>query len=364
MRKYKNIFKNKRIIVTGHTGFKGSWLATWLILLGAKVTGISNNIPTNPSHFKYLKLKNKVDNCKLDIRNLKKLKKIFKSKKPDYVFHLAAQSLVKKSYLNPKYTLETNTIGTFNILESLKEVKKECVAVIITSDKVYKNIEIKRGYKENDVLGGKDPYSASKASAEIVIKSYIESFFPVKKTNVFIAVARAGNVIGGGDWSENRLIPDCVKSWAKNQKVFIRNPKSTRPWQHVLEAVWGYLLLAISLKENKSFHGEAFNFGPDNNFNHNVIRVVKTIKKYWQGISWTTKKIRKRNFYESNILKLNSNKAKALLKWRCALTFNETMKMVAEWYKNFYFNDKLSENFTILQIEKYQELLKKRKRNK
>ena len=364
MKKNKNIFKNKKIIVTGHTGFKGSWLVAWLILLGAKVTGISNNIPTNPSHFKYLKLKSKIDNYKLDIRNLKKLKAIFKLKKPDYVFHLAAQSLVKKSYLSPKYTLETNIIGTLNILESLKEVKKECVAVIITSDKVYKNVEIKRGYKENDILGGKDPYSASKVSAEIVIKSYIESFFPIKKTNVFIAVARAGNVIGGGDWSENRLIPDCVKSWAKNQKVFIRNPKSTRPWQHVLEVVRGYLLLALSLKKNKSFHGEAFNFGPDNNFNHNVIRVVKTMKKYWEGISWTTKKIRKKNFYESNILKLNSNKAKTLLKWRCILTFNETIKMVAEWYKNFYFSDKLYENFTILQIEKYQKLLKRRKRNK
>jgi len=359
IKKHKNIFKNKRVIVTGHTGFKGSWLATWLTLLGAKVTGISNNIPTNPSHFKYLKLKNKIDNRKLDIRDLKKLKKIFKSKKPDYVFHLAAQSLVKKSYLNPKYTLETNTIGTLNVLESLKEVKKKCFAVLITSDKVYKNIETKRGYKENDVLGGKDPYSASKASTEIVIKSYVDSFFPMKKTNIFIAIARAGNVIGGGDWSENRLIPDCVKSWAKNRKVLIRNPQSTRPWQHVLEAVWGYLLLAINLKKNKRFHGEAFNFGPDNKSNHNVIRVVKTIKKYWQGISWTTKK-RRRGFHESNILKLNSNKAKTLLKWRCILTFNETMKMVSEWYKNFYFGRKFSRNYTVIQIKEYEKLLNKR----
>ena len=171
-------------------------------------------------------------------------------------------------------------------------------------------------------------------------------------------------MIGGGDWSENRLIPDCVKSWAKNQKVFIRNPKSTRPWQHVLEVVWGYLLLALSLKKNKSFHGEAFNFGPDNSFNHNVMRVVKTMKKYWSGISWTIKKVRKKNFYESNILKLNSNKAKKFLKWRCRLTFDETMKMVAEWYKNFYFGDKLSKNFTILQIETYQELLKRKRLNK
>ena len=362
-RKFLN-FRNKKVLVTGHTGFKGSWLTSWLSLLGSKVMGISIDIPTNPSHFKTIKLKNKIKHKKLDIRNLKSLKKILKRYQPDYVFHLAAQSLVEKSYNNPIYTWQTNTIGTLNILESLREIRKKCVVVLITSDKSYKNLEIKRGYKENDILGGKDPYSASKASAELAIQSYISSFFPLKKTKILIGVARAGNVIGGGDWSKNRLIPDCVKSWAKKEKVFIRNPKSTRPWQHVLEAIYGYMTLAMHLKKNKSFHGEAFNFGPNNEFNHNVIHVIKTIKKYWMGISWVVKKTKKKNFHESNILKLNSNKAKILLKWRCILTFNETMKMVAEWYRNFYFNDKLSENFTILQIKKYQKLLKERKRNK
>ena len=219
---YYKQFRNKKVLVTGHTGFKGSWLTSWLVLLGAKVAGLSINVPTNPSHFEVAKLKKKINHKRIDVRNLKLLKTVFKKYQPDYVFHLAAQSLVKKSYLNPVYTWETNTIGTLNILESLREIKKKCIVVLITSDKSYKNLEIKRGYKENDILGGKDPYSASKAAAELTIQSYISSFFPIKKTKVLISIARAGNVIGGGDWSENRLIPDCVKSWSKN-----RNAKRT-----------------------------------------------------------------------------------------------------------------------------------------
>ena len=203
------------------------------------------------------------------------LKKIFKKYRPDYVFHLAAQPLVKKSYIDPVYTWSTNTIGTLNVLESLRVINKKCIAIIITSDKSYKNLEINRGYKEDDILGGKDPYSASKASAELAIQSQIASYFPLKKTKVLIGIARAGNVIGGGDWSENRLIPDCIKSWSKNKKVLLRNPNSTRPWQHVLEATRGYLKLAQSLKKNKKLHGEAFNFGPNYTKNYKVLIVVK-----------------------------------------------------------------------------------------
>ena len=291
-----SLFKNKTVLVTGHTGFKGSWLTSWLVLLGAKVIGLSIDIPTNPSFFKATGLKYKIKHKKVDIRNLKILKENFKKYKPDYVFHLAAQALVKKSYLNPIYTWTSNTIGTLNVLESLRHVNKKCIAVFITSDKSYKNLEIKRGYKENDMLGGKDPYSASKASAELVIQSYVSSFFPLKKTKVLIGIARAGNVIGGGDWSENRLIPDCVKAWSKNKKVLIRNPNSTRPWQHVLEAIWGYLLLAAKLKKNKKFHGQAFNFGPNYNANHNVISLVKLIKKHWENTSWIVVKKKKKIF--------------------------------------------------------------------
>ena len=206
----KKFFKNKTVIITGHTGFKGAWLSLWLHLLEAKVIGISNNIPSKPSLFKSLKFKKKIKDIRADLRDLNKLKKIFKKYRPDFVFHLAAQSLVKKSYTDPITTFTSNITGTLNVMESLRHIKKKCISVIITSDKSYKNLEIKRGYRENDILGGKDPYSASKASAELVIQSFINSYF--KNDNKLIGVARAGNVVGGGDWSDDRLIPDCVKA--------------------------------------------------------------------------------------------------------------------------------------------------------
>ena len=355
----QKIFKNKKIIVTGHTGFKGSWLTLWLKLFGAKVIGISNYIPSDPSHFKALGLKKNIIHKKLDLRNLKKLKKIFINYQPDFVFHLGAQALVKKSYTDPVYTWETNTIGTLNVLESLRLLKKECIAVLITSDKSYKNLEVKRGYHENDILGGKDPYSASKGSAELVIQSHLSSFFQRKNTRVRIGIARAGNVIGGGDWSDNRLIPDCVKSWSQNKKVIIRSPKSTRPWQHVLEATWGYFVLAANLKKNINFHGEAFNFGP-NTRNYKVISVVQIIEKYWKGISWKVIKKSKRDFHESDLLNLNCNKAKTKLNWSSILNFKETIKMSVDWYKEYYSNSKKIYLFSSNQIKFYQKLLKKR----
>ena len=357
---FSNIFKGKKVIVTGHTGFKGSWLSLWLNILGAKVIGLSIDIPSNPSHFKVTKLQNKINHRKIDIRNLKILKKTFKKHQPDYVFHLAAQSLVKKSYLHPIYTWETNTFGTLNILESLKELKKKCIVVLITSDKSYRNLEIKRGYKEEDILGGKDPYSASKASAELVIQSYINSFFQITKTKVFIGIARAGNVIGGGDWSENRLIPDCVKSWSRNKKVLLRNHNSTRPWQHVLEAIGGYLKLAISLNKNKKLHGEAFNFGPNDTKNYKVIYLVKLMKKYWKKVSWRVINKNRKGFYESNLLKLNCNKAKIKLKWKCVLSFKENINMVADWYKNYYSKPRNIYEISFNQIKQYEKLLNER----
>ncbi len=362
MIKKLKIFKNKKIIITGHTGFKGTWLTAWLTILGAKVVGISNKIPTKPSHYKTIKIKNKIKDLKADIKDLKKIKKIFKSEKPDFVFHLAAQALVKNSYQNPIETILTNSIGTLNILESLREIKKNCVAVIITSDKVYRNLEIARGYSEDDILGGKDPYSASKVSAEMIIKSYIHSFFPKENTKVLIGVARAGNVIGGGDWSKDRLVPDCVKSWSKGKKVTLRNPNSTRPWQHVLEALWGYILLAIYLKKNSKLHGQSFNFGPKNHLNCNVIKLVKTMKNYWKKISWKIKRNKGKRFYESSLLKLNSNKSKKYLGWSCVMTFSQTIKMVTEWYKNYYIDKEKISNLTYVQIKQYEKLLKDRKK--
>jgi CDP-glucose 4,6-dehydratase len=353
-------FRNKKVLITGHTGFKGSWLALWLNILGARVAGISNNFPSSPNHFKLLNLNKKILSKSLDIRNLEKLKKFIQKYQPDFVFHLAAQSIVKVAYENPIQTWSTNAIGTVNILESLRQLKKKCIAVIITSDKCYENLEIKRGYHENDRLGGKDPYSASKASADIAIRSYISSFFSHKNNNVFIAIARAGNVIGGGDWSPNRLIPDCIRSWSKKKKVLIRSPNSTRPWQHVLEAIYGYITLAINLCKNKNLHGQAFNFGPANNQNYKVISVIKLMKEYWQNVSWKLHKDDNKIFKESSLLKLNSQKAKKNLKWRSVLTFKENISLVTDWYKNFYVNPKQTYKLSSDQIEIYQKILNKR----
>lgn len=356
MPKLSNYFKNKTIIITGHTGFKGSWLTFWLNLLGAKVVGISKDIPTKPSIFKALMLKKKITHIKLDLNNLNKVKNIFIRYKPDYVFHLAAQSLVKKSYLNPVVTFNSNTIGTLNVLESLRYLKKKCISVIITSDKSYKNIETNKGYKENDLLGGKDPYSASKASAELVIQSYLESFFNLKSNKNLIAVARAGNVIGGGDWSTNRLLPDCIKAWSKKKKVIIRNPNATRPWQHIFEALRGYLELAIRLSKNSNLHGEAFNFGPKNSQNKSVIELIKQAKKNWKNVNYKIVKSKKKQ-YESKLLKLNSNKAKRLLKWESKLNFSHTIKMVIDWYKYFYKSNKDLNKFSENQLKNYLRLL-------
>tara|TARA_B100000401_G_C52504972_1_gene576808 strand:- start:8 stop:706 length:699 start_codon:yes stop_codon:yes gene_type:complete len=224
-------------------------------------------------------------------------------------------------------------------MESLVSLRNNCVAVIITSDKSYKNLETERGYKETDVLGGTDPYSASKASAELIIQSYFKSYL-IDRKNIRIAVARAGNVIGGGDWSEDRLIPDCVRSWSKNEKVIIRNPDSTRPWQHVLDALYGYITLSINLRKNIKLNGQAFNFGPSMNNNYKVIDVLKLVKKLWQNILWKIIKVKKREF-ESSLLKLNSSKANSILKWKCNLSFKESIYFTTEWYKYFYTKKKI-----------------------
>ncbi len=359
---YKKYFKNKKVLITGHTGFKGSWLALWLKSLNAKVCGISKSIPTNPSHYNALKLSNIIQSKFVDIKSFSKLNRIILQFQPDYIFHLAAQSLVKKSYSETLDTWNTNLIGTVNLLEVLKNYnKKKVTVVMITSDKSYKNLEIKRGYKEEDLLGGIDPYGASKSSAELAIKSYVKSFFSFKKKNISIAVARAGNVIGGGDWSKDRLVPDCVRSWSRKKKVLIRKPNSTRPWQHVLEALNGYLILATKLKENRNkYHGQAFNFGPRNKNNYKVIKVVREMKKNWNVIKWKVAKQNK-NFFENNLLKLNSLKAEKKLKWRCILNFNETIFFTINWYKNFYSKKNNSLNNSLSQIKLYEKLLSERR---
>ena len=357
----KKTFYKKKVLVTGHTGFKGSWLSLWLTKLGANVLGASLNIPTKPSFFESVNLKRKIKHKKVDIKNYEKLNILINNYKPDFIFHLAAQSLVKKSLDEPIITWKTNTLGTINILESLRNLKKNCSVVLITSDKCYKNLETNRGYTENDILGGNDPYSASKAAAELAIESYIKSFFSKKIKNINIGIARAGNVIGGGDWSPNRLVPDCMRSVQKRKKLILRSPHSTRPWQHVLEAISGYLFLAYYLSKNNNYKYkyEAFNFGPNKNNNFSVLDLIKSMKKKWNKINWVI--LGKKQFEESNLQRLNISKAAKCLNWKPILTFNETSKMVVEWYKSYYLNQDMY-NFSLDQIRTYEKrMLKKNK---
>ena len=338
-------FRNKKVLITGHTGFKGSWLSAIFSFFGAKVYGISKDYPTN--FYKKLEL-HKVKNHIFDLKNLNKTKKTIFKIKPDYIFHLAAQSIISKSYTEPVETWNSNLIGFLNILESLRTYKKRCKVVMITSDKCYLNVEKKKGYKEYDRLGGYENYSASKASCEILFKSYYHSFFN-KSKYIKIASARAGNVIGGGDWSKNRLIPDIMKSLTKNKKLMIRNLNSTRPWQHVLEPLFGYIYLAHNLGINKKLNGESFNFGPFKAKNYTVKRILQIFKKNFHSLRWEKKN--SSFFKESALLNLNCKKAYLKFRWKSKLNFFETINETIYWYKNYKKDG--TKNVTFKQIKNY-----------
>lgn len=335
MRLFKNVYAGKKILVTGNTGFKGSWLSIWLLEMGAEVFGLSNCIPTTPSNFEVSDIEKYITHFKADITDFQSVRKIIGDIKPDFVFHLAAQAIVKDSYTDPLSTFNTNVMGTGNILEALRLLNNKCTAIMITSDKCYDNVEWVWGYKETDPLGGKDPYSASKGGAELIIKTYAESFFNKSSSNVKIASARAGNVIGGGDWASFRIIPDAVRSWSNNEELVIRSPKATRPWQHVLEPLSGYLLLGLALYENDDLHGESFNFGPKPDTNFSVGQLLKEMSKYWSGVKWKSVKSDE-HVKEAGLLKLNCDKALFYLDWVPNLSFTDTIRLVAEWYKTYY----------------------------
>jgi len=356
---FNNVFKNKKIIVTGNTGFKGSWLSLWLHKLGAQVTGISKSIPTQPSLYEVLGLDKKIKNHFADITDGEKMKSIFRASQPDFVFHLAAQPIVSISYEDPISTLQTNIMGTANILESLRAVQNPCVAVMITSDKCYDNVEWIWGYREHDALGGKDPYSASKGGAELVIKTYFHSYFSKPDSNVKLAAVRAGNVIGGGDWAVNRIVPDCVRAWSSGTPVRIRNPRSTRPWQHVLEPLGGYLRTAQLLFEGMVIiHGEPFNFGPNADQNHTVLELLQKIAEHWK-FSGDNEHFaidsNNSSFHEAGLLKLNCDKALSLLQWKPVLDFPETARFTGEWYNEYYNCGGVNMyDYTASQVEEYE----------
>ncbi len=344
-------YKGKRVLVTGHTGFKGSWLSMWLLALGAEVLGYSAYFPSDPCNFKACHLENHIRHVEGDIRDYDHLLKVFTDYQPEIVFHLAAQPIVRKSFDEPKLTFDTNLGGTVNILECIRHTPSVQVTVMITSDKCYQNNEWEWGYRETDTLGGDDPYSASKACAEIGIHAYIESFF-TSPDSPKIASVRAGNVIGGGDWGESRIIPDCVRAWSKKQDVTIRNPEATRPWQHVLEPLSGYLSLGAGLYQDRLLHGEAFNFGPDAKINQSVGELINEFSLYWANAKWNHEKDTS-DKKESGLLKLSCDKALHRLKWHSTLSFSQTIKLTAEWYQRFYESQDNIFQFTMSQIEYY-----------
>ena len=331
----EKVFRGRKILVTGHTGFKGSWLSLWLHQLGADVVGLSLNVPTQPSHFEAAGMADLLLENRVDLRDRENVCRIMQETRPDFVFHLAAQALVRRAYVDPVFTYETNLNGTVNVLEGLRKLENPCVAVLITSDKCYDNMEWEWGYRETDALGGPDPYSASKGAAELAIRSYVRSYFP-KDGVVRLGVARAGNVIGGGDWAEDRIVPDCVRAWSKGETVPLRNSSATRPWQHVLEPLSGYLNLAMVLHKGGDLHGEPFNFGPPAHQNHSVGELVSEIAKHWKNVRWQNVSDQDGGPYESGLLKLNCDKALHHLGWRAIWDFDTTVKETALWYRRYY----------------------------
>lgn len=329
MEKIKKFYKGKKILVTGATGFKGSWLSLWLYLLGAKVYGIGNNPNLNNKLFNELGLKKRIKLSLFDIRDYKKVDCLIKKIKPSLIFHLAAQPLISESYEKPYATFDINVRGTLNILESIKKYKFVKSTLFITSDKCYENVGKIVSYNENHRLGGVDPYSASKSSAELTIRAYRESFF--KNAKQAISSVRAGNVIGGGDWSKNRLIPDVIRSLLKRKKIIIRNPNFNRPWQHVLEPLRGYLILAKKQYNNPKKYSSAWNFGTRPNSVTSVKEIVGFMMKYWSQGN-TTMTINKKEFYEQKNLQLDIRKAKKFLNWWPSYTIEKSVKITTDWY--------------------------------
>ena len=347
-------YKGKKVLVTGHTGFKGSWLSKWLLDLGAEVTGLSLYVPSTPSHYDALDLSQAMTSLEGDIRNIDDVKNAIKKSNPDVIFHLAAQPIVSHSVKDPITSFQTNVIGTCNILEAVKCSNNVGSVVFVTSDKCYENREWHFGYRENDQLGGKDPYSASKACAEIAISSFFRTYFQSSSDLPFIATGRAGNVVGGGDWASDRIVPDCIRSWTQGKELVIRSPGATRPWQHVLEPLSGYLRLGeLLFKRSGNINGESFNFGPKPETIKSVSDLLEELALTFNG-TWKVAQS-ELSGKEAGLLKLNCDKSAALLKWSPKLDFKQTIHMTSLWYESYYRDPKL-QPITSQQINEYQNL--------
>lgn len=360
---FSSAYFGKTVLVTGNTGFKGAWLTAWLLKLGANVVGVSKDIPTVPSMFVGLGLSDRIRHCELDIRDGKRLSALVHEVRPNFLFHLAAQAIVSVSYAEPVETVTSNTIGTMNVLEALRLLERPCTTVLITSDKCYDNVEWVWGYREADALGGKDIYSGSKGAAELIIKSYVASFFRDKEGPVRIGIGRAGNVIGGGDWAKDRIVVDCMRAWNECRPVEIRSPQATRPWQHVLEPLSGYLTLGVALASRSDLHGEAFNFGPRAEQNRTVLELISDLARRWHIPPQKAYRVCNNiSFHEAGLLKLNCDKALFHLKWEPNLDYAETVQLASEWYLAFYREKRDTYAVTLEQIGVYEARARERRR--
>ena len=351
---FNGFYDRKKVVVTGHTGFKGSWLCHWLVSMGAEVSGISNEIPTEPSLFEITGLASKIDHYICDVTAKVEFVALLEDLKPDIIFHLAAQPIVSTSYANPITTIETNALGTAVVCDFLKECDYPVLCILITSDKCYENVEWDFGYRESDILGGRDVYSASKACAEILYASYFHSFLQ-HKDNVRVCSARAGNVIGGGDWAKDRIVVDMIKAWSVGQPVQIRSPNATRPWQHVLEPLSGYLHLCERLSEDDSLNGQAFNFGPRAEQNRTVLELANDLFEKLQPLvsaSNACEVIGNIPFHEAGLLKLCCDKALMRLKWEANLSYDNCVSLTGDWF-GAYFSDGDMNQITVSQIQEY-----------
>ena len=356
---FYNFYKDKKVLVTGHTGFKGSWLSIWLNMLGAYVYGYSLFPAYKPNNYTLSNIYSFINEKIADIRIGNSVNIFLKKVKPEIVFHLAAQPIVRESYLNPKETYEVNVLGLVNLFQAVRKIDSIRKIVIITSDKCYENVETNKGYKENDKLGGSDPYSSSKACAEIITTAYYRSFF--KNNGIAVATVRAGNVIGGGDWSKFRLIPDCVRSITKNKDIVLRNPNSTRPWQYVLEPLSGYLWLGVLLGNDYIHSTGNWNFGPEKSSKATVKEVVNKFVSYWSKKVQIITNTNNDNLYESKLLHLSISKAKKELSWKPVWNLYQTIEKTAEWYIFYYENKTNMLNYCRKQISQYSDDAKKKK---
>lgn len=363
-------YKDKKVMITGHTGFKGSWFSLWLAKANANVYGYSMPPPGNPAMFDMLQLRDVLQHQTADIRDFTQLSKSIFRIKPDVIFHFAAQSLVGQGYASPLETFEVNTLGTAHVMEAVRQANIPAAVIIVTSDKSYRNREWNYGYRETDELGGDDPYSASKGAAEIMVNCWRKSFFDPSRVNehgVRLASVRAGNVVGGGDYAVDRIIPDCIRFLQSGESIVVRNPAHTRPWQHVLEPLAGYLTLGARLLQQpyKAEFADAFNFGPNVTSNRNVKTLVEEVIACWGEGSWYHQKSERAN-HETSLLHVSSDKAFHQLGWFPKWEFKETIATTIEWYKRAQFVDDPRQlvELTLSQIRKYEDGHGKRREEK